>query len=74
MACRLAGAIIWTTDAGILFSGPLGTNFSEIFHIFIHENALETIYPQRIGGHSVQGEMSYLKIVWNMKNIHIKRS
>ena len=30
-------AIIWT-NAGILFSGPLGTNFSEI-QIFIQENA-----------------------------------
>ena len=29
MACRLAGAIIWTND-GILLIGPMGTNFSEI--------------------------------------------
>ena len=39
-------AIIWT-NAGILFIGPLGTNFSEIFdrnsNIFIQENAFETI-------------------------------
>ena len=38
-------AIIWSND-GILFIGPLGTNFSEIsieIHTFIQENAFENV-------------------------------
>ena len=39
-------AIIWTND-GILFIGPLGTNFSETLiensNIFVQENAYESV-------------------------------
>ena len=55
-------AIIWT-NTGLLPTGPLETNFSDIFFIKIQNFHLRNcIWTHRLrnGGHFVQEEMSYL--------------